>query len=116
MDQGGNVGMSPSISLGVLDPCCLEGYGVAPMQPHCLLNDDGKLAVLKLEQGGSLKLRFLRSNLRGGKVDCSALPTNSFSFLDIPIAEVTLTDEAKVTDDRWPLLHFSDCLINLQFR
>jgi hypothetical protein len=86
-----------------------------PHEAVVLLNHDGKLAVLELEQGGSLKLRFLRFNLRGRKVNCSTLPTNGFSFLDIPIAEVTLADEAKVTDDRWTPLHFFDCLINLQF-
>ena len=85
-------------------------------KPHeniVLLNDDGKLAVSELKQGGSLKLRFLRFNLRWGKVNRSALPTNCFLSPDIPIAEVTLADEAKVADDCRTALHMSDCLINL---
>ena len=78
-----------------------------------LLYDDGKLAVPELKQGGSLKLRFLQFNLRWRIVNRSALPTDDFSFPDIPTAKVTLADKAKVADDCRTELRLPDCLVNL---
>ena len=92
-------------------------YGVAAMQPRNLLNDDGKLTIPELKQSRFLRdlLRTLDFNLRRNKVNVPTLPTNGFSIPNIPITEITLTDKAKVADDRWTPLHFSDCLVNLQF-
>ncbi len=64
-----------------------------------LLNDDGELAVLELKQCRFLRLRILWFNLWWKEVNLSAFPTNSFSFPDIPKAEVTFADQAKISDN-----------------
>ena len=84
-----------------------------PQENLVLLNDDGELAILELKQCRSLRLRTLRFNLRWREVNRSARPTNGLLFPDIPIAEVTLADEAKVADDCRTALRMSDCLVNL---
>jgi len=78
-----------------------------------LIEKDGKLTVLELEQGGSLRFGFLQFNLGGRRVgDCPALPTDRFSLFDIPMAEVPLADEAKVTDDCRTILDLSNCFVD----
>ncbi len=78
--------------------------------PPVLLNNDSKLTVLELKQGSVLQPWCLWFDTLGREIDCSTLPTNGFSFSDIPFAEVTLADEAKVTDGCRTSLHLSDCV------
>ena len=78
-----------------------------------LVHDNGELAIPELKQRRFLRLRILWFDLRKWEVNLPASPTDTFSFPDIPIAQVTSANKAKVSDDCRITLYSSDRFVDL---